>query len=64
MTALQRLQRTLRTNGWNETAKALQDVDMVMREYAFTKDPLTKDAEQLARELRALVQEWTQGRCP
>jgi hypothetical protein len=63
-TTLQRLKRTMRNHGWNETANALQDVDMVMREYAFTKDPLTQDAEQLARELRALVQEWTKGRCP
>ena len=59
MTALQRLKRTLLTNGWDETAKAFEGVDILMREYAFTKDPLTQDADQLARELRALVQEWT-----
>jgi len=41
-----------------DEAEALKLVDMLMREYAFTRDPLTKDAERFSADLRRLVEEW------
>jgi hypothetical protein len=55
---LQRLVRRLTADAHEDEAEALKTVDALMREYAFTRDPLTPDAEQFANDLRRLVADW------
>ena len=55
---LRRLVRKLNADAHGDEAKALKLVDMLMREYGFTRHPLTKDAEQLSDDLRRLVADW------
>lgn len=55
---LRRLVRRLRSDAHDDEAESLILVDVLMREYGFTRDPLTKDAEAFSDDLRALVAEW------
>jgi len=55
---LRRLVRRLTADAHQDEAEALVLVDALMREYAFTRDPLTPDAEQFSDDLRRLVAEW------
>ena len=55
---LRRLVRRLNADAHGDEAEALNLVDMLMREYGFTRHPLTKDAEQFSDDLRRLVAEW------
>ena len=52
--------RTVRMNadGHEDEAEALRLIDLLMREYAYTRDPLTSDAIAFAGNLRDLVEEW------
>jgi hypothetical protein len=50
--------KELKTYGQEEDARALKLVDTLMREYAYTEDPLSKDAEDLGISLREVVNEW------
>ena len=47
-----RLVRWLNADAHGDEAEALKLVDMLMREYAFTRRPLTKDTEQFSDDLR------------
>ena len=55
---LRRLVRRLNADAHGDEAEALKLVDVLMREYGFTRHPLTKDAEQFSNDLRRLVAEW------
>ena len=55
---LRRLVRRLNADAHEDEAEALKKVDMLMREYGFTRGPLTKDAEQFSDDLRRLVADW------
>ncbi len=55
---LRRLVRRLNADAHEDEAEALVVVDMLMREYAFTRHQLTKDAEQFSDDLRRLVADW------
>jgi len=55
---LRRLVRRLNADAHGDEAEALKLVDVLMREYAFTRHPLTKDAEQFSDDLRRLVANW------
>jgi hypothetical protein len=55
---LRRLVRRLNADEHGDEAEALKLVDVLMREYAFTRHPLTKDAEQFSDDLRRLVADW------
>ena len=55
---LRRLVRRLNADAHGDEAEALKLVDVLMREYAFTRDPLTRDAEQFSGDLRRLVADW------
>lgn len=55
---LRRLVRRLKADAHGDEAEALKLVDMLMREYGFTRHPLTKDAEQFSDDLRRLVANW------
>ena len=55
---LRRLVRRLNADAHGDEAEALKLVDMLMREYGFTRHPLTKAAEQFSDDLRRLVAEW------
>jgi hypothetical protein len=48
----------LNADAHGDEAEALKLVDVLMREYAFTRHPLTKDAEQFSDDLRHLVADW------
>jgi hypothetical protein len=58
MKTIDKLAEQFKREGHGDEAWALVNVDRLMREYAYTKDPLTKDAEQLGADLRDLVAEW------
>ena len=51
---------TVRMNadGHEDEAEALRLIDTLMREYTYTHDLLTPDAETFAADLRGLVDEW------
>ena len=55
---LRRLVRRLNADAHGDEAEALKLVDVLMREYAFTRHPLTKDAERFSDDLRRLVSDW------
>jgi hypothetical protein len=55
---LRRLVRRLNADAHGDESEALKLVDVLMREYAFTRHPLTKDAEQFSDDLRRLVADW------
>jgi len=56
--SLDRVVRRLKLDAHNDEAIAVLKVDFLMREYGFTRDPLTKDAEVFSDDLRQLVAEW------
>ena len=56
--SLDRLVRRLTDWGQDEDAKAVRDVDALMREYAYTVDAMTDEAAQFAAELRDWSESW------
>jgi hypothetical protein len=52
----------LRRDGHDDEADGLIAVDHLMREYAYTADPLDAVAEAMAKELRDVVGSWTKTR--
>ena len=52
----------LRRDGHDDEADGLVAVDHLMREYAYTADPLDAVAEAMAKELRDVVDSWTKTR--
>jgi hypothetical protein len=48
----------LRRDGYDDEADGLIAVDHLMREYAYTGDPLDDVAKAMASELRAVVDSW------
>ena len=62
MTPLQKLVEMLDADGHADAALSLIEVDHLMREYAFSRDPLTEKAAELGLGLRLLVADWVGGR--
>jgi hypothetical protein len=58
---LDRLVARLNADAHEDEATALKLVDFLMREYGFTHDPLTDDAQGFANDLRGLVAQWISG---
>jgi hypothetical protein len=50
--------KRLRRDGHDDEANGLVAVDHLMREYAYTDDPLDDVAKAMAAELRAVVESW------
>ena len=60
---LRTLVAKLTNDAHKDDAKALMLVDILMREYGFTRHPLTWEAEQFSNGLRRLVAEWVTAAC-
>jgi hypothetical protein len=58
MTPLQKLVAMLDADGHAAAARGLIEVNHLMREYAFSRDPLTEKAAELGMGLRLLVADW------
>jgi hypothetical protein len=61
MTPLQKLVALLDADGHADAALSLIEADHLMREYAFSRDPLTEKASEPGMYLRRLVADWIGG---